>query len=143
MHIGVLPFPLSILSTPEIASRVTDIEAVAMSRYLVQHDGLFLGSSSACNLVACVKLAKTMEKGSVIVTILCDSGSRHYSKVRHYPFSFGGQTHPGRFLFPLQFWWVGKIFHSFIPETFCSRNDAYLERVGISHDCSLIQQLLN
>ncbi|KAH9839105.1 PALP-domain-containing protein [Rhodofomes roseus] len=62
--------------------RITDAEAVSMARYLVQHDGLFLGSSSACNLVACVKLAKKMrwKEGQRIVTILCDSGSRHYSK---------------------------------------------------------------
>lgn len=51
-----------------------------MSRYLVEHDGLFLGSSSACNLVAAVRLAKQMPKGSRIVTILCDSGARHQSK---------------------------------------------------------------
>ncbi|OCF30485.1 cysteine synthase A [Kwoniella heveanensis BCC8398] len=62
------------------AYRISDAEAVAMSRYLVAHDGLFLGSSSACNLVACVRLAKTMSKGSRIATILCDSGSRHQSK---------------------------------------------------------------
>ncbi|TFK85808.1 PALP-domain-containing protein [Polyporus arcularius HHB13444] len=64
------------------AFRVTDAEAVAMSRYLVHHDGLFLGSSSACNLVACIKLVKKMgwNNGERIVTILCDSGSRHYSK---------------------------------------------------------------
>ncbi|CUA68904.1 cysteine synthase A [Rhizoctonia solani] len=64
------------------AIRVTDKEAVAMSRYLVQHDGLFLGSSSACNLVACVKVAKALGKNSnkVVATILCDSGTRHYSK---------------------------------------------------------------
>ncbi|WVQ73692.1 hypothetical protein IAR50_003272 [Cryptococcus sp. DSM 104548] len=62
------------------AFRISDAEAVAMSRYLVQHDGLFLGSSSACNLVACVRLAKTMKKGARIATILCDSGSRHQSK---------------------------------------------------------------
>jgi cysteine synthase A len=64
------------------AFRVTDAEAVAMSRYLVKHDGLFLGSSSACNLVACVKLAKQKgwTKGQTVVTILCDSGTRHYSK---------------------------------------------------------------
>ncbi|EKD03968.1 hypothetical protein A1Q2_01738 [Trichosporon asahii var. asahii CBS 8904] len=62
------------------AFRVTDEEAVAMSRYLVEHDGLFLGSSSACNLVAAVRLAKTMPKGSRIVTILCDSGARHQTK---------------------------------------------------------------
>ncbi|CEL60637.1 cysteine synthase A [Rhizoctonia solani AG-1 IB] len=64
------------------AIRVSDKEAVAMSRYLVQNDGLFLGSSSACNLVACIKVAKEMKRGSgkVIATILCDSGTRHYSK---------------------------------------------------------------
>ncbi|WWC68767.1 uncharacterized protein I206_102701 [Kwoniella pini CBS 10737] len=62
------------------AYRISDEEAVAMSRYLVIHDGLYLGSSSACNLVACVRLAKTLSKGSRIATILCDSGSRHQSK---------------------------------------------------------------
>ncbi|KAF8971102.1 PALP-domain-containing protein [Flammula alnicola] len=64
------------------AFRITDAEAVAMSRYLVKHDGLFLGSSSACNLVACVKLVKQKgwTEGKTIVTILCDSGTRHYSK---------------------------------------------------------------
>ncbi|KAK8861444.1 hypothetical protein IAR55_002263 [Kwoniella newhampshirensis] len=62
------------------AYRISDAEAVAMSRYLVEHDGLYLGSSSACNLVACVRLAKTMSRGSRIATILCDSGSRHQSK---------------------------------------------------------------
>ncbi|KAH9948625.1 PALP-domain-containing protein [Amylocystis lapponica] len=65
------------------AFRITDAEAVAMSRYIVHNDGLFLGSSSACNLVACVKLARKMgwKEGQTIVTIMCDSGSRHYSKI--------------------------------------------------------------
>ncbi|KAI6010513.1 tryptophan synthase beta subunit-like PLP-dependent enzyme [Pisolithus marmoratus] len=64
------------------AFRITDVEAVAMSRYLVKHDGLFVGSSSACNLVACVKLARLLgwKEGQTIVTVLCDSGTRHYSK---------------------------------------------------------------
>ncbi|CAD6566855.1 MAG: hypothetical protein TREMPRED_003032 [Tremellales sp. Tagirdzhanova-0007] len=52
------------------AYRISDAEAVAMSRFLVQHDGLYLGASSACNLVACVRLAKTLSRGSRIVTIL-------------------------------------------------------------------------
>lgn len=52
--------------------RITDAEAVSMSRYLVLNDGLFLGSSSACNLFACVKLArqKGWHNGERIVTIL-------------------------------------------------------------------------
>ncbi|KAF7376604.1 PALP-domain-containing protein [Mycena sanguinolenta] len=58
------------------AVRVTDPEAVAMARYLVKHDGLFIGSSSACNLVACVRLVKKMgwHSGERVVTVL------HYSK---------------------------------------------------------------
>ncbi|KDQ21205.1 hypothetical protein BOTBODRAFT_141525 [Botryobasidium botryosum FD-172 SS1] len=75
------------LALPHIddACRISDAEAVSMSRYLVHHDGLFLGSSSACNLVACVCLAKQLGQGSgkTIVTILCDSGNRHYSKCRN------------------------------------------------------------
>lgn len=51
-------------------SRIMDVEAVAMSRYLVTHDGLYLGSSSACNLFACVRLAKKLGKGTRIATIL-------------------------------------------------------------------------
>ncbi|KAM0745956.1 PALP-domain-containing protein [Meredithblackwellia eburnea MCA 4105] len=62
------------------AIRVTDAEAVAMSRHLAKEDGLFLGSSSAVNLVACVRLAKKLGKGTRIVTILCDSGTRHHSR---------------------------------------------------------------
>ncbi|KAF3920855.1 hypothetical protein ABW21_db0203066 [Orbilia brochopaga] len=65
------------------AIRVTDEEACLMARYLVEQDGLFVGSSSAVNCVAAVKLVK--ERGwensnRRIVTILCDSGSRHLSK---------------------------------------------------------------
>jgi cysteine synthase len=52
--------------------RITDAEAVSMSRYLVQHDGLCLGSSSACNLVACIKFAQKMgwKNGQTVVTVL-------------------------------------------------------------------------
>ncbi|KAH9972497.1 PALP-domain-containing protein [Lactifluus volemus] len=64
------------------AFRITDAEAVSMARFLVQRDGLFLGSSSAVNLVACVKLVRKMgwSNGERVVTMLCDSGARHYSK---------------------------------------------------------------
>lgn len=54
------------------AIRVTDKEAVAMSRYLVEEDGLFLGSSSAVNCTAAVRMAEKLGPGHRIVTILCD-----------------------------------------------------------------------
>ncbi|KAK4188525.1 cysteine synthase 2 [Podospora australis] len=62
------------------AVRVTDEQALRMARWLVEHDGIFVGSSSAVNCVAAVVTALKMPKGSRIVTILCDSGTRHLSK---------------------------------------------------------------
>ena len=57
-----------------------------MSRYLVKHDGLFLGSSSACNLVACIKLVKKLgwKDGQRIVTILYVC-SLPYSRLYSHP----------------------------------------------------------
>ncbi|RPA91383.1 PALP-domain-containing protein [Choiromyces venosus 120613-1] len=62
------------------AIRVGDEEAMAMARFLVEREGLFVGSSSAVNCVAAVRTATQMGPGHRIVTILCDSGTRHLSK---------------------------------------------------------------
>ena len=59
------------------AVRCTDQEAVSMSRYLLRHEGLYLGSSSAMNCAGAVKVAKELGPGHVIVTLLCDGGNRH------------------------------------------------------------------
>ena len=62
------------------AVKVTDLQAMKMARWLVEKDGIFVGSSSAVNCVAAVATALKMPKESRIVTILCDSGTRHMSK---------------------------------------------------------------
>lgn len=62
------------------AVRVGDREAMAMARFLVEKEGLFVGSSSAVNCVAAVRTALEMGPGHRIVTILCDGGQRHLSK---------------------------------------------------------------
>lgn len=62
------------------AVRVTDEQAVRMARYLSSNDGLFVGSSTSINAVAAAKVAKNAKKGSKIVIIACDSGTRHLSK---------------------------------------------------------------
>ena len=62
------------------AVKVTDIQALKMARWLVEKDGIFVGSSSAVNCVAAVVAAMKMPKESRVVTILCDSGTRHLSK---------------------------------------------------------------
>lgn len=62
------------------AVKVSDAQAMRMARWLVEKEGLFVGASSAVNLVAAAKFARGMKKGARIVTILCDSGTRHLSK---------------------------------------------------------------
>lgn len=62
------------------AVRVTDEQACRMARWLVENEGLFVGSSSAVNVAAAVVTAMTLPVGAKVVTILCDSGQRHLSK---------------------------------------------------------------
>ena len=47
------------------AYRVTDAQAVAMSRWLCARDGLFIGSSSAVNLVSALMCARELGEGKV------------------------------------------------------------------------------
>lgn len=91
------------------AIKVTDEQALSMARWLVEKDGIFVGSSSCVNCkynsklrmtyplnprtgFAAVKLARVMGPGHRIVTILCDSGSRHISKFWTYAGNVGGKS---------------------------------------------------
>jgi len=65
----------------DYAVRITDQEVVTMAMHLSKNDGLFVGSSSALNVCAAVKVAKDMGPGHTIVTVLCGSGSRELSKL--------------------------------------------------------------
>lgn len=51
-----------------------------MAHYLLRTEGLFVGSSSAMNVICACNEAKKMKKNSTIVTIICDNGSRHLSR---------------------------------------------------------------
>jgi len=62
--------------------RIISIEtetAYATARQLALKEGLFVGVSSGANVAAALECAKTAPEGSVLVTILCDSGSRYMS----------------------------------------------------------------
>ncbi|CAF9910530.1 hypothetical protein IMSHALPRED_009226 [Imshaugia aleurites] len=74
------------------AFKADDEQALAMARWLVEKDGIFVGSSSAVNCIAAVKTAQTLGPGHRIVTILCDSGTRHISKFWAKAGSIGGKT---------------------------------------------------
>lgn len=73
------------------AVKVSDVQAMQMARWLVEKEGLFIGASSAVNCVAAAQVAKGMASGSRIVTVLCDSGTRHLSKFWKEAGNIGGQ----------------------------------------------------
>jgi cysteine synthase len=62
------------------AVHVTDQEAIDIAHYILQLEGLLIGSSTAINLVATIRTALTLPIHSVIVTIVCDSGYRHLTR---------------------------------------------------------------
>ena len=51
-----------------------------MAHYLIENEGLFVGSSSAMNIVAAVKEGRKYP-GSNIVTVVHDSGIRYLKKL--------------------------------------------------------------
>eukprot|EP01134_Creolimax_fragrantissima_P008508 CFRG8508T1 len=63
------------------AFKGTDQEAVDMANYLLRHEGMYVGSSSAMNCVGAVKASRKLGPGHTIVTVLCDGGARHASKL--------------------------------------------------------------
>ncbi len=63
------------------AFQVSDQEALPIIFDLHSEEGLLLGGSSAINVAGAIHLAKHLGPGKTIVTILCDSGSRYFTKL--------------------------------------------------------------
>jgi cysteine synthase B len=49
----------------------------AMTGRLAREEGLLVGTSSGANVFAALRLAVSLPRGSVIVTVLCDGGERY------------------------------------------------------------------
>lgn len=62
------------------AETVSDQEVLNMAHWLLREEGLFVGSSSALNVVVACREAIKSGPGRCIVTIVCDSGHRHLSR---------------------------------------------------------------
>ena len=73
------------------ALSITDQQAIYMAHYLLRHEGLFVGSSTAMNIVAALTVAIQMstecehdnddcDRDVNIVTVVCDGGHRHTSR---------------------------------------------------------------
>ena len=59
--------------------RVTTKEAKEMARRLAREEGIFGGTSSGANVVAAIRVARSLGPGANVVTIICDSGLRYLS----------------------------------------------------------------
>ncbi len=59
--------------------KVTDIEAKATACRLARLEGLFGGYSAGANVFASIKVAREMESGKTVVTVIPDSGMKYLS----------------------------------------------------------------
>ncbi|MDQ3178997.1 MAG: cysteine synthase family protein [Acidobacteriota bacterium] len=60
--------------------KVATEDAQAMTRRLAREEGLFVGISAGANVFAALRLAKQLKNDAVIVTVLCDGGSKYLSE---------------------------------------------------------------
>jgi cysteine synthase B len=65
---------------PALADENVEVATEAgqeMARRLAREEGLLVGTSSGANVFAALRLALSLPRGSVVVTILCDGGERY------------------------------------------------------------------
>lgn len=60
---------------------IPDEETIVMLFRLLDEEGLFVGGTSALNVVAAAAVAKTLPEGSNVATILCDSGHKYAERM--------------------------------------------------------------
>ena len=65
---------------PTLADENVEVATEAgqeMTGRLAREEGLLVGTSSGANVFAALRLARSLPKDSVVVTILCDGGERY------------------------------------------------------------------
>lgn len=67
--------------TIDDAERIPDAEALEQIYDVLIHEGLSVGTSAGINIAAAIRVAKSLGPGHVVVTVLCDGGSRYQSKL--------------------------------------------------------------
>ena len=63
------------------AVQVSDRDMVDMVYSQLRHSGWFFGSSTGINLCGAVDVAQQLGPGHVVVTMLCDDGSKYRSRL--------------------------------------------------------------
>lgn len=75
---GYLP-PLLDGVSIDAAEKVGSADALAMTRRLAREYGFLVGTSSGANVVAALRVARSLPAGARVVTILCDRAERYFS----------------------------------------------------------------
>ncbi|RPA81824.1 PALP-domain-containing protein [Ascobolus immersus RN42] len=60
---------------------ISDIKTIAMVYRLLDEEGLYVGASSALNVVAATELARQLGPGKTVATILCDGAHRYSDRL--------------------------------------------------------------
>ncbi|ROU14890.1 pyridoxal-phosphate dependent enzyme [Kluyvera ascorbata] len=73
--------PLAHIDGVHTAYRVSDAEAFATARALLQTEGVLAGSSTGTLLSAALRYCQTQTTAKRVVTLACDSGNKYLSKM--------------------------------------------------------------
>lgn len=68
---------------PKLADESVEVateDAQEMTRRLAREEGLFVGTSAGANVFAALRLARTLKREALVVTILCDGGEKYLSE---------------------------------------------------------------
>ncbi|OBA21221.1 cysteine synthase [Metschnikowia bicuspidata var. bicuspidata NRRL YB-4993] len=63
------------------AIKISDEESIIMVYRLLDEEGIYVGGTSALNVVAALKIAETLPENANIVTILCDSAHKYSARI--------------------------------------------------------------
>ncbi|KAF7972870.1 hypothetical protein HWV62_16648 [Athelia sp. TMB] len=63
------------------ALHIPDEESIAMVYEMLDTEGLYIGASSALNVVAAVKLAQKLGPGKTVATLICDGAYRYQTRL--------------------------------------------------------------
>ncbi|KAJ2720745.1 Cysteine synthase 1 [Coemansia sp. Benny D115] len=63
------------------ALKIPDADTIKMLYRLLDEEGIYLGASSALNVVAAYEMAKILGPGKSVVTVLCDGAYRYQSRL--------------------------------------------------------------
>jgi cysteine synthase A len=64
----------------DTAYQLNDQDLIYVGHWILKHEGLLIGSSTALNIGTILKSLPLFPEGSTLVSVCCDQGSRHISR---------------------------------------------------------------